>query len=319
MGKSYSYSIVVGQGGTLLINDQEIPLPAEVASSGDDPLGWALDQVRESYSSYYAQNQGSELNLSVRDRRPGGLVRRAKFTHPDSGIDLDTFLGNRRRGSVEHSAAPLTADAPPAAVTQSEPEAEHSVQPQATAGDQEEASRAQGKELTRREARSASTVATTVTPEAPAEATQSYEDRVREERGWRKLPKEKSTRPQVGSAENEGRSKKLGLLAEAQKQKTLRIVGIVVVVIAVIVGFRLLNGGTEYEAFCVDQRTMTRTVTGVACENESDTNHRWWFTAEAEDLPSPGDSIDTQDGTFDEPSNDKDTINWHVENEEFTG
>lgn len=359
MGKSYSYSIVVEQAGTLFMNNVEVPLPEEVVANGENPLGWALEQVRTVYASKFAEDENSELNLSVRDRRPGGLVRRAKFVHPDSGIDLETFLRRREPQRGERAESPVgeeTAGDQPVqqlvvndAQTMvekgqdgdraseskeahiegfvgdfrsdnsgerqgSDPQHPNNVPTAST----EEDVRGTSGSVSDPEGRQARGVEVA----APLEKTSSvhtessYEDKVRQERGWKKLPREKSNRPQVGSAENEGRSRKLGLLSEAKKQRTRNIIGIIVIVVVVIVGFRIFNGGTEYEALCVDQRTMTRTVTGVACESGTDTNHRWWFTADTENVPGPGDTIDTQEGTFDEPSASKDTINYHVESED---
>lgn len=340
MGKSYSYSIVVEQAGDLFMNEVEVPLPQEVVTAGN-PLGWALEQVRAIYASKFKEDPSSELNLSVRDRRPGGLVRRARFTHPDSGIDLDTFLAPRSgRGGASVTESALREADPHPTIERSEAEAAperpqedssgenalHS-EPASTEGgqlltagesthqsvdDSSQPRKVQTKAPTHEQPTTGPTVSEREVSEVPGEDT--YEEKVRKERGWKKLDRSKSNRPQVGSAENEGRSRSLGLLELGKKQKTRNIIVIVVVVIAVIVGFRVFNGGTDYDAVCVDQRTMTRAVTGVACEAETDTNHRWWYTADVENLPGAGDTIDTQAGTFDEPKGAKDTINYHVEN-----
>lgn len=374
MGKSYSYSIVVEQAGTLFMNNVEVPLPEEVIANGENPLGWALEQVRTVYASKFAEDESSELNLSVRDRRPGGLVRRARFRHPDSGIDLDTFLKRREPLRSEQSESPafepshepqpeLFGTGQEANSSKGSPEGQSATSAQLTQqmaekshnedrgrkgigeshsggafgdyGSDSDSDDPQGPDkvhtatadewaedvsddIAAREVEQARGVEVDapLKETSPALVETSYEDKVRQERGWKKLPRDKSNRPQVGSAENEGRSRKLGLLSEAKKQRTRNIIAIIVIVVIVIVGFRIFNGGTDYEALCVDQRTMTRTVTGVACESGTDTNHRWWFTAGTENVPGPGDSIDTQKGTFDEPSGAKDTINYHVESDE---
>lgn len=342
MGKSYSYSIVVEQAGDLFMNEVEVPLPQEVVAADNDPLGWALEQVRAIYASKFKDDPSSELNLSVRDRRPGGLVRRARFTHPDSGIDLDTFLAprtgrGRASSAIEHplrESDPLpSVERPEAEVAPERPQedssAEHALhdEPASTVGNQlrtasesthrnddlsSQTQEAQRKTPTHEQPTTGSTAFERKVSEVPSEDT--YEEKVRKERGWKKLDRNKSNRPQVGSAENEGRSRSLGLLELGKKQKTRNIIAIVVVVIVVIVGFRVFNGGTDYDAVCVDQRTMTRAVTGVACEAETDTNHRWWYMGDVKNLPGVGDTIDTQAGTFDEPKGAKDTISYHVEN-----
>lgn len=322
MGKSYSYSIVVEQGDTLFINDMEVPLPPEVTASGENPLGWALQQVRTTYASYYAKDQSSELNLSVRDRRPGGLVRRAKFLHPDNGIDLATFLAPRHsRGSGKSTEPPIQSlpePAPAEGTPAPGPEQDviSSAEQVPLTSDHPSAAEVQETPTETRQSETSFAPVGVTEIKSPTRGHEaSHEEKVRKERGWKKLDRDKSTRPQVGSAENKGRSRRQGLLDEAKKQKSVRIIGLVVLIAVVIIGFRVFNGGTEYEALCVDQRTMTRAVTGVACENETDTNHRWWYTDSKEDLPAPGDSIDAPRGTFDKPTGGKDTVNRHIENE----
>lgn len=396
MGKSYSYSIVVESSDKLLINDQDIAPPTGVAANGD-PLGWALDQVRQAYRDYYEDDNSCELTLSVRDHRPGGLVRRARFRHPDGGIDLETFLGGQHAGTAasadepeEHLPETSSEEAPEephngvAAVTKDEaqlsvggpeevsaaddgaereshevgpteaPEAsEGSEEPAGGPATQEEPDEepdddvdADGAQEHMLEAISDSTeVVVRDQPEPPQKkrkqpkqkkpkkakraeiakerqrtadetAKSSYEQRIQSERGWKKIDRKESTRPQVGSAENEGKSKRAGLLAEARKQRVVGVVVVILAVIAVIVGFRVFGGGTDYEAICVDQRTMTRAVTGLACEDNLDTNHRWWFSADVEELPTTGERVPSDGGTFDEPSGDDDTINWNVESVE---
>lgn len=346
MGKSYSYSIVVEQAGNLLMNDQEVPLPEEVTTGGNDPLGWALDQVRAIYAQKFADDSTSELNLSVRDRRPGGLVRRARFTNPDAGIDLNSFLQPRdgRGTTVRTGAEAGEADSKKAAPREEklpegdEAEAsqgggkrqgkldEHTTATSSPARSHEERTRERQEPVRAPEpAREPTPVIERSNAVAPSKAptdrdpgeSDSYEERLQKERGWKKLDRNKSTRPQVGSAENEGRSRSQGLLELGKKQKTRNIVAIVVIAVLVIVGFRMFNGGTAYDAVCVDQRTMTRAVTGVACESDMDTNHRWWYVPDSNGVPGVGDTIDQKGGgTFDEPKGSKDTIDYHVENVE---
>lgn len=153
------------------------------------------------------------------------------------------------------------------------------------------------------------------TPSAPApEDSLSHEERMARQRGWKRLDPDKVTRPKIGAAESKGRPSAAGIMKEARKQKWVQAVGIAAVIILVIVGFRVFNGGTTYEAFCVDQRTMTRAVTGVACQDSEDTNHRWWYTADKDGTPEVGETINEEAGSFDEPSGDKDEINKNVEN-----
>lgn len=403
MSKSYSYSIVVERGDKLLINDEHIAPPQDVTAAGEDCLGWALDQVREMYRDIHAGDSESVLTLSVRDHRPGGLVRKATFRDPDSGIDLQTFLGGQHaakqttNGTVNSSTAPTetppegggeeddvsgasdeaeespsarsatqepeqqtaagaSSDAEPNPDVEdeqdfedvSEPEVESKASPDVSEPEPEpepepESEPEKGTELEavskapeivesamekpkkpskrrkKKDAKDKRALARSKGSTASQESEESaltYEERVQKERGWRKIDKSASTRPQVGSAENSGQSKRTGLLAEARKQRTLGVIGAILLVVAVIVGFRVFDGGTSYEAVCVDQRTMTRAATGVACEDNLDTNHRWWFAPETEALPGPGEAVSSDSGSFDEPSGDSDTINWNVENTE---
>lgn len=336
MGKSYSYSIVVEQNDQLLINDQEIRLPSDVAEREVDPLEWALEQVQQTFADFYAEDDTSDLSLTVRDLRPNGLARRAKFSHPDSGINLESFKGERSPHSKTASRPPEATEPQPELNTPESQKEEASEAFQDHIGPQESASEAVTESSAEQPASnhtpgsvdslaqtsaagSSSSDVAVVTSQQVAESEQplTYEQRMAQERGWRKLDKEKTTRPQIGSAENQGRSKRAGLLAEAKKQKVLLIVGAIVAVVLLIAGVRALNGGSEHEALCVDQRTMTRAVSGVACENEEETNHRWWYVpSDAERIPAPGDSIDPHNGTFDEPTGSRDTITRHVESEE---
>lgn len=340
MGKNYSYTVVVEPDARLFINQQVVPTPDEVTSNGEDVLGWALDQVRETFGSYHAQDQTSELTLKVEDRRPGGLKRRAKFTHPEQGISLHSLQAGRSRVTQEATtpakSQPRTAPPPPKPVpatptpTPTEPtpapipaedespgQVEQQAAPAEPAAAEMPPTQPAPPATEKQPPRQVSAPASPATPVlTPPRVAGSREEKLARERGWEKLSREKVTRPQIGSAENEGRSKRAGLLVEARKQKWVQSVGIALVILLVIVGFRVFNGGTTYEAFCVDQRTMTRTVTGVACEDSEDTNHRWWYTSNEKSFPGVGDSIDTEAGTFDEPSGDKDVIEKHVEKDD---
>lgn len=324
MGKNYSYTVVVETSERLVINDKAVGTPAEVTSGEEDILGWALSQVRAQYASLHAQDQSSELTLMVQDRRPGGVHRRRKFVHPDEGITLEFFHGRGSapadqsgEGSADsaQSAPPqppqstdpseLPSKAPPQAEQpESKPQAEQQRPDPSPPPQTSPAPEPPQRPATQREP------ATRQQPQVPAKEPQEHKH------GWRKIEKDKITRPQVGSAENTGRSRKSGLLAEAKKQKWVQAVGIGFVILLLVVGFRAFNGGTTYDAYCVDQRTQTRVVNGVACEDEEDTNHRWWYTSDQEDAPDVGDSIDSDAGTFDRPTGEGDTIREHVEAED---
>lgn len=344
MGKNYSYTVVVEAGGRLLINQQVVQTPDEVTSGAEDVLGWALTQVREQYAALHAQDSANDLTLKVEDRRPGGLMRRAKFTHPDEGITLASFQGVEaatvakeevppverpdpetpppqpppRAAPAAPAAAPAPAEQPPAqevtpSVEESQPEVADEPSPvqgpvsaPADAGPQAAPAR---QEEAPAPARPPST-----TPSRDLDTSSAPRD-VQGARGtgWRKIEPDKITRPQVGSAKSDGRSIRTGIIASARQQKWVQSVGIGVVILLVIVGFRMFNGGEAYEAYCVDQRTQTRAVAGVACQDSEDTNHRWWYTSDKENAPDVGDSINSSEGTFDEPKGDKVTINRHVE------
>lgn len=349
MGKSYSYSIVVEQNDRLLINDQDIAVPSEVTATGDDPLGWALEQVRQMYATYYTHDEDSQLSLSVDDHRQG-IKRKAVFSHPDGGIDLATFLGESRspdstsadeedrEGPAEDSpeqSRPDVEELPPSSAGSAAPNEgsgearndDRGVQSGKDAAVEVEAiphesSEAYGDFAAEEEMAVAAESKNGVSHEPSTAAAadrhegSAYEKKMRTERGWKKLDAGKSNRPQVGSAENEGESKRKGLLAEDRRQKTFMVVGAVILIALVVVGFRVFGGGTAYEAVCVDQRTMTRAVTGVACEDAGDTNHRWWYTDQVDDVPAVGDTINRESGTFEEPTGGGDTITRHMEGED---
>lgn len=356
MGKSYSYTVVVEPDHRLFINEQVVPTPPE--ATHDDVLGWALEQIRGMYASYYASDESSELTLKVEDRRPGGVKRRAKFKHPEGGISLASLRGDGPQGLPQADATP-TAEPQAAAQVVAVPPPPPPVRPAAPRMDPPQAP-ATPAEPARTEppppspspaapqmppvpwgpqpttavantpASSGNLPATEVTtagqppmrgpapasptPPAPsASHVLTRDEELARERGWQRLAQDKVTRPQIGSAENEGRSKGVGLMKEARKQKWVQSLLIALVILVVIVGFRVFNSGASYEAYCVDQRTMTRVVTGVACEDKQDTNHRWWYTSDEENAPDVGESIDAEAGTFDAPSGDKNTVNKHIE------
>lgn len=354
MGKNYSYTVVVEAGSRLLINQQVVPTPDEVNSGAEDVLGWALNQVREQYAALHAEDPANELTLMVTDHRPGGLKRRARFTHPDEGITLGSFQGSGSGDSAKGEEPQLqpatqpepetprpppppratpTPAAPPAPAPDpeeppaQEPVAEHTEpQPEATAEGDQQTPPASGAAPTTTSPQPRGTTQAPAQPEpskpAPEERAPSRDldtssvprgEQGARSPGWRKIDPDKITRPKAGSDESNGRSKRTGIIASAKKQKWVQSVGIGVLVLLVIVGFRVFNSGDTYEAYCVDQRTQTRSVTGVACQDSSDTNHRWWYTSDKENAPDVGDSINSGDGTFDEPSGDKVTINRHVE------
>lgn len=135
--------------------------------------------------------------------------------------------------------------------------------------------------------------------------------------GWTPMDPAQSKRPEVGAARNTGKSKMKGLIAEEHRQKVILWASIIAVALVTIIGFRVFNAGEHYEAVCVDQRTMTRAATGVACEEGSDTNFRWWYTT-ADTIPAVGDTVnsDTDEvGTFQAPKNPRSTVTKHVEAE----
>lgn len=361
MGKSYSYTIAVQRDGRLLINDQDTPLPAGVAMADVDPLGWALDQVRETYRAYRRDDPSSSLNLTVRDHRPGGMVRRARFTDPDQGINLTSFRGRstapqetaRTQDPVGEGAErswTVVETGRTSAATKSEEPSEPSETPssewvqddvmpaqpdraergmsaeKAEAGPASAASSESGREqqhsspeepLGPSEApeavrRAPEAVPAPNRPEGPSTPSEAADG----PNGWVKIPTGRNTRPQVGAAENTGKTKRSALMEAARKQRAVQVAVVVVVIILVVVGFRVFNSGTKYDAICVDQRTMTRTVTGVACEDVNDTNHRWWYTDNPDAVPAVGDTVKTDQGTFDEPSDTKNTITKHVEKDD---
>lgn len=403
--RSYTYSVVIEQSGRLIVNDRPVEVPPEGLQGESAPLGWALDTVREGYRGIYAQHPESELTLSVRDHRPGGLERRARFVHPDQGIDLGSFLQRRPVLPVPHQQPSAEATAPTAAV---EPERapQGSSLPAADAPEVEDGSAVAGPEDGGQEGGTpehaptgsaaaavpagdaVDTAPTASSPpprqESPAQApsTMAGSARPMQARGpavppmpsgspepsarrydeesrpvwravdgqvrpseveqpsaptvhhdaepdggdatsfvhagaWVKTPPEAITRPQIRSAENKGRSKKSGLAHEKRRQRRLAWIGGVVALIVLVVALRMFMGGETYEAICVDQRTMTRASSGVACEDDSETNYRWWYVSSDFTLPEPGSTVQEDEGTFRSPGGNG-VVNKHVEADDET-
>src|SRR5699024_10485065 len=131
-------------------------------------------------------------------------------------------------------------------------------------------------------------------------------------RDWWRLAPEESSRPQLNPTEAEREARGVTeQKARARKRLVTRVVVALVVAVLLGLGLRFWAQGVEYEAVCVDQRTMTRVVSGAACAGD-DTNHRWWYVESTDPLPEVGESVDRTTGTFDEPSGSNNTITRHV-------
>lgn len=390
MGKRYSYSVVVEQSGRLVIGSgddaREVPPPREAFDEPYGPLGWALDQVRETFRQIVSAAPGSELTLSVRDLRPGGVDRRARFTDPDGGIDLPSLLGRpipstprrpeRPNGTSAAQptaspraphVAPLGPSLAPTGVAPESPAAVHPSGPAVHAsppggGDRGLAAPASTQSAARADREHGDSNGSGLQTLAPAPAMptqvsqaphvaqppqpappQRSVARVREpatdqleikaERtsvqhlehhlelqgaqaprpGWVKIAPEVNSRPHIGGPEEKNASPKERVLNEKRRQQLYIGAVVFVVAVLVIVGFRVFNSGTSYEAYCVDQRTMTRAASGVACEDAAETNFRWWYVNSKDPQPGVGDTVSGGEGSFRAPTGQKDTVSKHVE------
>lgn len=144
----------------------------------------------------------------------------------------------------------------------------------------------------------------TTPPPSPAQQRQARMEARAQQAGWVKADDEDS-RPRISEVSDEE------VKGIATKRTTMYLVIGLVVLAVLVAAIQMLTSTNTYEAICVDQRTLTRAENAVGCEDEMDTNHRWFYIPASDDpLPGPGDSIDTDDGSFDTPSEGS-TVNRH--------
>lgn len=313
MGSDFSYSILVEEGGRLLINDQEVAPPRDVLDNGTDPLGWALDMVRDRYGKQHEKDSDAALTLTVRDARLGGLAKRARFTEPSSAISLDGLLG---RGQQQREAEPPAEPAEPTeARSEESPASGEGAQESGPedapvgAGEVTEVVALEEKHLPESGSEQPETPVGDPAPEEPSLPPARGKD-------WIQLAPDENSRPQVNPTDADREAR--GVTAEKTRVRKRRILQAGAAVVAAVViglGLRVWGQGAEYDAVCVDQRTMSRVVSGAACTGD-DTNHHWWYVESSESLPEVGESVDRTKGSFEEPAGENNTIIRHVQQEE---
>jgi len=317
VGSDFSYSVLVEPGGRLFINDQAVVPPDDVVTSSGDPLEWALDKVRETYAGFYAKDQNSALTLTVRDRRPGGAHRRLRVTDPSRSISLDGLRGGLNGvENTESSRAEPDKDVEQEQDT-SEPAANTEIA-ESLAVDGEGATSVtenRGDEKGGEGSIAADEVGEQDGPSLEGEVpiVEAEPEPIRGRgRNWKRLDPQDSARPKINptDAAREGRGW-TEQRSRARWRMAVRVTVALVVaaVIAVGVGFALQ--GVEYDAFCVDRRTLTRASSGTACAG-TDTNYSWWYVEESDQAPEVGETVDREVGSFDEPGGLNITITKHM-------
>lgn len=90
---------------------------------------------------------------------------------------------------------------------------------------------------------------------------------------------------------------------KARRRRRRTLLGVVgaLVLLVLGVGVWVNSNPNVYVATCMDERTMSRHTTVDACEQQSASYYRWWYTPRGSEVPAVGQTVDTAQGSKMDP------------------